>query len=85
MADAALHRAEEQAAQQLRKKMDALAALITAFEVYGVVYAPEGYEADVDKMNKCILNTPSDPLNPLGDQRAHNLGKALNHYYKYCQ
>jgi hypothetical protein len=84
MADALLQQAEEQAARQLRKKMAARAVIDTAFEVYGVVYAPEGYEADVDKMNACILGSPSDPLDPF-DPRAYNLGKALNHYYNYCQ
>jgi hypothetical protein len=81
MADADADALLRQADAALQKKMAARTALIEAFAVYGVVYAPKDYYADVDKMNKCILNTPSEPLNPLGDQRAHNLEEAINHYY----
>ena len=81
---AALHRAEEQAARRLRKKNDALNALIAAFAAYDKPYAPKEYYVDHEEMDACILGSTSNPLDPLGDQRAYNILTALNYYYNCC-
>jgi hypothetical protein len=80
MADAALQDAE----RRLRKKMAARTALIAAFAAYGTPYVPKGYDADIHAMEKYILGSTSNPLDPLGDQRADILKGAIYHYYNCC-
>ena len=81
MADAENQAALQDAERQLRKKSDALNALIAAFAAYGNQYAPKEYYVDRKEMDACILGSTS---NTLGDQRAYNLENALNHYYNCC-